>query len=83
MWDFIYKGKVISAKIEDTVWLSRVQEGFISFTSGSYLETMLRIEAETYENGVPTGNVRYFVVMVTNSIKPMQQDDLPNLSLDP
>ena len=82
MWDFVYEGKVISAKIEDTTWLSRVQAGYISFSSGSLLETILRIEAETDNNGTLTGNVRYFVVMVTNSVKPIHQEDLPNISLD-
>lgn len=77
MWSFVLD-KVLSAKIEDTLWLEKFQKGEVSIPPGSYLDVLLRTEIELDDNNDPAGNVNYFITEVKDVIPPAEQSDLFN-----
>ena len=64
-WSFDYQGRVISAAIEDTMFLARVHNGLNAYRSGDSLDVTLKTQLTTNADGTPAGE-RYFITEVHN-----------------
>lgn len=68
-WDFMFIGRVISAKIEDEQWLKEVRQG-MELSGKGKLRVQLRIEAKTDKKGDRIeGTEKYYIAKVINYIQ--------------
>ncbi len=69
MWDFVYGGRVIQAKMVDRAWIERVKSGKLSFKAGDYVRAELEVYNELDTNREPIPDrAKYTVVKVNGDI---------------
>lgn len=78
-WDFKYKGKIITAKIEDDAWVEGVNTGRVAIRAGDYINATIEINMEIDEvgNQIPDTE-KYSVIKVHGDIV---HDDAEQTSL--
>lgn len=73
-WDFIYKGKTISASILDDEWISEVNSGDVAMRSGDYILATLEIYVDLNSDGKPIEkSEKYTVIKVQGGIRHLNE----------
>lgn len=68
-WEFRYKDHVIHAKIDDEIWIERINDGTLSIRAGDYIRATLDMCVDIDLQGTPIPNTeKYNVVKVHGDI---------------